>query len=92
MNGSVEIEVMGQKYSLKSDYDMEYVKRIEKYINNKIEEVKKTGSTITTHHQLILTILFLADESLKKEDQLHALQASVSDRSSRLIEMITNNL
>lgn len=92
MNRSVEIEVMGQKYSLKSDYDNEYVKRIEKYINQKIEEVKSKGGTITTHNLLILTILILADESLKKEDQFNEMVESVSNRSNKLIEMIGQNI
>ncbi len=92
MNRSVEIEVMGQKYSLKSDYDNEYVKRIETYINNKIEEVKSTGGTLTTHKLLILTILVLADESLKNEDKLNDLFESVSNKSNKLIEMIDNNI
>ena len=88
MQEPVQIEVLGQKFTLKGNYDTDYVNRVEKYINDKIQEVQKQTTAISTHNLLILVALNLADECFKKEDELTQIMKLIEGTSERLIDII----
>jgi len=92
MGNSVQIEVMGQKFILKGTHDKEYIKRVEKYINEKIEEVKGSGGSITTYNLMVLVALNLVDDCLKKEDEINRLIKTTEDNSTRLINLIDSHI
>ena len=92
MADTVQIEVMGQKFTLKGNHDKEYIKRVEKYINEKIEEIKESGSSITTYNLMVLVALNLADDCLKKEDEINRLAKTTEDSSMRLINLIDSHI
>jgi cell division protein ZapA len=92
MGDSVQIEVMGKKFVLKGTHDKEYIKRVEKYINEKIEEVKGSGGSITTHNLMVLVALNLVDDYLKKEDEINRLIKTTEDNSTRLIDLIDSHI
>jgi cell division protein ZapA (FtsZ GTPase activity inhibitor) len=68
MEEPIQIQVLGQKFTLKGNYDKEYVSRVEKHINDKIQEVQNQTSSLSTNNLLILVALNLTAEYLKKED------------------------
>jgi len=88
MQEPVQIEVLGQKFTLKGNYDTEYVERVEKYINDKIQEVQTQTVAISTHNLLILVALNLADECFKKEEELAELKKNVEGTAERLIDIL----
>ncbi len=92
MTDNVQIEVMGQKFTLKGDHDKEYIRRVEKYINGKIEEVKGSGGSITTYNLMVLVALNLVDDCLKKEDEINKLMKTTEDNSMSLINLIDSHI
>ena len=92
MGDSVQIEVMGQKYNLKGSYDREYIQRVENYVNKKIDEVKKSGGSISTHNMMVLVALNLVDECLKKDEELHRLTDMIEHNSHQLINLIDSHV
>jgi len=93
MGESTQIEIMGQKFFLKGSHDKEYISRVEKYINNKIEEVEHQSSgSITTYNLMILVALNLADDCIKKEDQINGLTESVENKSASLAALIDSHI
>jgi cell division protein ZapA (FtsZ GTPase activity inhibitor) len=93
MGESVSIEIMGQKFFIKDTHDKEYIDRVEKYINEKIDEVKGAGSaSITTYNMMVLVALNLVDDCFNKERELKHLNGKVEERSNNLIEFIDTNM
>jgi len=88
MQEPIQIEILGQKFTLKGSYDTDYVNRVEKYINDKIQEVQKQTSAISTHNLMILVALNLADECFKKDEELAQIKDLIEGTSKLLIDMI----
>ena len=92
MGDSVNIEVMGRKFVLKGSHDKEYIKQVEKYINERIEEVKGSGGSITTYDLMVLVALNLVDDCLKREDEINRLLKTTEENSTRLINLINSHI
>jgi cell division protein ZapA len=92
MEDPIQIQVLGQKFTLKGDYDIEYVNRVEKYINDKIQEVQNQTSSLSTNNLLLLVALNLTAEYLKKEDEIEEVLKLIAGTSSKLITNIDSTL
>lgn len=92
MEEPIQIQVLGQKFTLKGNYDKEYVSRVEKHINDKIQEVQSQASSLSTSNLLILVALNLTAEYLKKEEEIAAVIQLIEGTSDRLINSIEATL
>jgi cell division protein ZapA len=92
MEEPIQIQVLGQKFTLKGNYDKEYVSRVEKHINDKIQEVQSQASSLSTSNLLILVALNLTAEYLKKEEEIEAVIKLIEGTSDRLINSIEATL
>jgi cell division protein ZapA len=92
MEEPIQIQVLGQKFTLKGNYDKEYVNRVEKHINDKIEEVQNQTSSLSTNNLLILVALNLTAEYLKKEDEIAEVVKLIEGTSTKLITSIDSTL
>jgi len=86
------ITVMGQKFLLKGNFEKEYIERVEKYINQKIEEVKKEGGTPDSYNLMILVALNLVDDCLKKDIEIQKMLEAFENKTSDLIKFIDSRL
>ena len=75
MGESFQITVLGQRYLLKGTHDKEYVERVEKFLNDKIEQARSSGATADTFNLMVLVALNLADDCIKKDDELKKIMA-----------------
>ncbi|MEJ2313706.1 MAG: cell division protein ZapA [Nitrospirota bacterium] len=66
---SIDITILGQKYTIKGDYSEEQMKELSRYIDGKIKEVCDKYPNITPIKALILAMFNVSDEfqSLKRE-------------------------
>lgn len=92
MEEPIQIQVLGQKFTLKGNYDKEYVDRVEKHINDKIQEVQNQTSSLSTNNLLILVALNLTAEYLKKEDEIEEVLKLIEGTSKKLITSIDSTL
>ena len=82
--GSVEISILGQKYTIKGDAQEEYIKELAAYVDEKLQEIHAGNPNITPLKAAILASLNIADE-------LHRLKED-HDRAAQNIEEKTNAL
>lgn len=92
MAETFHINVMGQKFLLKGTFEREYIERVEKYINQKIEEVKKEGGTPDSYNLMILVALNLVDDCLKKDMEIKNMIETFENKTSNLIKFIDSKL
>ncbi|MFQ5328373.1 MAG: cell division protein ZapA [Thermodesulfobacteriota bacterium] len=84
----VEVNILEQRLYVKSDEDEEYIRRVESYLNRKVEEVKKNTKAVSTLDVALLTVLNVAGDYLKSIEQF----GEVEDRSTKLTELIERRL
>ena len=62
MKRVVDVEIMGQKFSLKSDADENYIRVVADYVDEKVQELLKTARPSAQFNVAIMAALNIADE------------------------------
>jgi cell division protein ZapA len=69
---SVEVEILGQRYSIKTDEEEAYIKRVAEYIDKKLKEIYAAAPNISQSKAMIMTLFSITDElfrlRMKQED------------------------
>jgi len=82
-----EIQILGQKYTLKGEASEEYMKELAAYVDAKIKEVLRKSPGINPLNASILAALNIAEElhGLKKEQEIVA--KNIDEKASILTSL-----
>lgn len=84
----VELKINGHKLVVRSVEGVEYIKAVEDYLNNKIEEVKENTKAVSTLDLTLLAALNITGEALKTKEILERL----GEKSEELTQQIDRRL
>ena len=84
----VEIQVLGQTYTVKTDSEEVHIQAVARYVNEKAEEILKKTKSVSSLNVAILTALNIADDLLKEREKRLALLKEVGTKSRDLVEKI----
>ena len=84
----VEIKVLGQTYTVKTDSDENHIQEVARYVNEKIEEILRKTKSVSSLNVAILTALNIADDLLKEKEKRLALLKEVGMKSKDMVEKI----
>ena len=67
----ITIEVLGQKYTIKTTADKNYINKVANHVNQTMEDLKATGMDSNTQQLriAILACMNIADELFQQKDQ-----------------------
>jgi cell division protein ZapA len=82
------IRVLGQECSVLSDSGDEHVANVVKYVNETVEDIEKSFSSINHLNIAILTALNIADEYIKFKNVENNICSQLESRSEKLINLI----
>ncbi len=88
MQKAVEVKIMGQRVTLRSDDDEEHIRKVAEYVDGKMQEVSRSTSPRGKYSVAMLVALNIADEYHRLKDSHEA----VANRVDRLIENLTTVL
>ncbi len=88
MKKSVTVEVAGQRFTLKTDAEDEYVRSLARYVSGKIEEVKRGARTVSTHSMVVLAALQIADDLFQARRSEQELRQKVREKSRTILEVL----
>jgi len=88
----VEIKVLGQTYTVKTDSDENRIHEVARYVNEKIEEILRKTKSVSSLNVAILTALNIADDLLKEKEKRLALLKEVGMKSKDMVEKINLSL
>ncbi len=88
MQKAVEVKIMGQRVTLRSDDDEEHIRKVAEYVDGKMQEVSRSTSPRGKYSVAVLVALNIADEYHRLKDS----HESVANRVDRLIENLTTVL
>ncbi|MDY6856790.1 MAG: cell division protein ZapA [Thermodesulfobacteriota bacterium] len=92
MKRNIDIDILGHKYTIKSDEQEDHVFNIVYYLNEKIEEVLRTTKTVDTLNVLLLAALNIAGELFRLKDEEAELHRQIENTSQRLITFIDSQI
>ena len=92
MKRNIDIDILGHKYTIKSDAEEDQVLNVVNYLNEKIEEVLQTTKTVDTLNVLVLASLNIAGELFRIKDEETELRRQVENTSQRLINFIDSQI
>lgn len=88
MKKAVEIEIMGERITLRTDAEENYVRNVAGYVDRKMQEVQKSTRPAAKASIAMLAALNIADEYQKLKDHYDAM----SHRLDVLLKKVTTNL
>lgn len=88
MKNSHKITVLGQELSVLSDSEDEEVANVVRFVNEKMDEVLRSGNGIKTLNVAILAALNISEELLKLKGVNSELCNQLESRAEKLIQLI----
>jgi len=88
LKNSHKITVLGQELSVLSDSEDEEVANVVRFVNEKMDEVLRSGNGIKTLNVAILAALNISEELLKLKGVNSELCNQLESRAEELIQLI----
>jgi cell division protein ZapA len=85
--GSVEVYILGQKYTIKGDAPEEYIQQLAGYVQEKIKEVYTNSPSITPVKASILAAITIADELHRLRNEQENLTKSIEEKTVELTRL-----
>jgi len=85
--GSVEVYILGQKYTIKGDAPEEYIQQLANYVQDKIKEVYNNSPSITPLKASILAAITIADELHRLRNEQENLTKSIEEKTVELTRL-----
>lgn len=85
---SVEVQILGQSYSIKTDEDDAYVKDLAKYVDEKLKEIYSVAPNVTQTKAMVMAAFGIADELFKLRMQQEDLDRVIEEKTRMLSGLI----
>lgn len=82
--GSVDVTILGQKYTVKGDAEEEYIKRLASFVDSKFKEVYNATPGISPLKAAILASMNIADELHKLREEQESITRNIEERADLL--------
>jgi len=79
-----ELVINGHRLVIKSDEGEEYIRAVESYLNQKIEEVKGTSTAVSTLDLMLLAALNITGEIIKTKEIVDRLGERTEELALRI--------
>ena len=83
MKKTVNVEIMGQTFTVSSDAEEGYVRKVAEYVDGKIREVLKTGRPVAKSSVAMLAALNIALDEMERDGTLAALRVKWFGEAAR---------
>lgn len=80
MKKSYHVNILGQKFVLKTENDEAHVKKVADYVNKIMHGIKEKTATISTQNIAILGALNIAEELFAKDEDVKDMVADWRER------------
>lgn len=77
--GSIDVYILGQKYTIKGDESPEYIKQLAGFVDAKLNEVCSNTPNLTPLKAVILATLNIADELHKLKKEYNSVSSDIKN-------------
>ncbi len=87
---ALEVSICGRKYTIKTDKDPEYVKKLASRLEVMVEKIKTGNSRVTFDKALVVACFYLLDENELLKEQIKELGKEIKRLEEGAKLLITN--
>jgi cell division protein ZapA len=84
----VEVQILGQSYSIKTAEDEDYIKALAQYVDERLKEVYKAAPNINHVKAAIMVALGIADELYKSKIDKDSLDKILDEKITLLSTLL----
>ncbi len=88
MKQSIQVTILGQQYTLKTEAPPEQVQKVVSFVNQRIEDVVGAHRTVDTLNTAVLTLLNVAGSYLQLKEQTAGQEEGIERLLLRLEEAL----
>ncbi|WP_447974515.1 cell division protein ZapA [Nitrospira sp. Kam-Ns4a] len=92
MTKAVEVEIYGQRYTVKGEGDAAYIKKLAAYVNDQMQRVAKGMKSSTPAKLAVLAAINIAHQFFQAEARLREEEADIEHRAATLLASIEQQL
>lgn len=81
---SVEVQILGQNYSIKTDENESYVKSLARYVDEKLKEIYNVAPNVNHVKAAIMAAFGIADELFKIRMEQEELDKMIEEKTKIL--------
>lgn len=85
---SVEVQILGQSYSIKTDEDDAYIKALAKYVDEKLKEIYSAAPNVSQAKASVMAAFGIADELFKLRMQQEDIDRMIEEKTRMLSVLI----
>lgn len=85
--GSVDVTILGQKYTIKGDASEEHIKKLAAFVNGRLQDVYSMAPGITPLKAAILASMNIADELHKLKEEQEHIAKNIDERADVLASL-----
>jgi cell division protein ZapA len=82
--GSIEVDILGQKYTIKGDAPEEYIKKLAAFVDLKLKEVHSSSPSMAPLKAAILVSLNIADELHRIKEEHEEAARNIEEKAKAL--------
>src|SRR5213080_2452942 len=85
---TIKVEIYDQAYTIRSDGDPEYIRKLAEYVDQRMREISSGTLTVDSRKVAILAALYIADELHQLRKIHEQADAQLATRSAECSEML----
>ena len=78
---SIEVQILGQSYAIKSDEDEAYVKALARYVDEKLKEIYSVAPNISQTKATVMAAFGIADELFKLRMEQEDIDRMIEEKT-----------
>ena len=87
-DGITEVEIFGERYTLRATDTPEYLSRVARYVNDKFHEVAKEGPSLSPVKVAVLASLNIADDLFKRGEAKERTEQELLARIDGILQLL----
>jgi cell division protein ZapA len=92
MAKTIDVEIYGQRYTIKGEADADYMKQVARYVDEQMQTLARGMQTATLSKLAVLTALNIAHQLMQAQQRLKQGEAEIERRTLDLMESIEQQL
>jgi cell division protein ZapA len=89
---SIDVEIYGQRYTIRGEADEAYVKRLAQFVDDRMRALAQSMKTATLAKLAILTAINLSHQLFEAERRRQQGEAEVEQRMASLMDSIEEQI
>lgn len=84
----VSVEIRGQRLSVRSNHDPEFVQRLADHIDQKVGELQQMAPAVSLSKLLMLASMTVAEELFEAREEIDRLREEITERTDAMLSLL----